>query len=105
MTFLWNLLEAGRPDVRAGYRRHAGDRRGSPGRWAALPIRRSDMILDRGFPRGARNYWKSSLLAELSDAAIDALIARFAACPSPMSGLGSRGPPVPRQNPIRQPSG
>jgi FAD/FMN-containing dehydrogenase len=44
-------------------------------------------IFDPGFPRGARNYWKSSFLAELSDAAIDALIAQFAVCPSPMSGL------------------
>ncbi len=44
-------------------------------------------INDPGFPRGARNYWKSSFLAELSDEAIDALIAQFAVCPSPMSGL------------------
>jgi FAD/FMN-containing dehydrogenase len=44
-------------------------------------------IFDAGFPRGARNYWKSSFLAELSDPAIDALIARFARCPSAMSGL------------------
>ena len=44
-------------------------------------------IFDPGFPRGARNYWKSSFLAELSDPAIDALIAQFAICPSPMSGL------------------
>ena len=44
-------------------------------------------IFDPGFPRGARNYWKSSFLAELSDEAIDALVARFALCPSPMSGL------------------
>src|SRR5262249_11240506 len=44
-------------------------------------------IFDPGFPRGARNYWKSSFLAELSDEAIDALIAQFAGCPSPMSGL------------------
>jgi FAD/FMN-containing dehydrogenase len=44
-------------------------------------------IFDAGFPRGARNYWKSSFLAELSDPAIDALVARFALCPSPMSGL------------------
>ncbi len=44
-------------------------------------------IFDPGFPRGARNYWKSSFLAGLSDAAIDALIAQFAVCPSPMSGL------------------
>jgi FAD/FMN-containing dehydrogenase len=44
-------------------------------------------IFDPGFPRGARNYWKSSFLAALDDTAIDALIAQFAACPSPMSGL------------------
>jgi FAD/FMN-containing dehydrogenase len=44
-------------------------------------------IFDPGFPRGARNYWKSSFLAALSDAAIDALIEQFAVCPSPMSGL------------------
>jgi FAD/FMN-containing dehydrogenase len=44
-------------------------------------------IFDPGFPRGTRNYWKSSFLAELSDAAIDALIAQFAVCPSTMSGL------------------
>jgi FAD/FMN-containing dehydrogenase len=44
-------------------------------------------IYDPGFPRGARNYWKSSFLAELGDAAIDTMIARFAVCPSPMSGL------------------
>ncbi len=46
-------------------------------------------IFDPGFPRGARNYWKSHFLAELSDAAIDALIAQFAVCPSPMT----MGPP------------
>ncbi len=44
-------------------------------------------IYDPAWPRGARSYWKSSFLAELSDAAIDALIAQFAVCPSPMSGM------------------
>jgi FAD/FMN-containing dehydrogenase len=44
-------------------------------------------IFDPAFPRGARNYWKSSFLAELSDAAIDALVTQFAVCPSPMSGF------------------
>ncbi len=44
-------------------------------------------IFDPGFPRGARNYWKSNFLVGLSDEAIDALIAQFAVCPSPMSGL------------------
>jgi FAD/FMN-containing dehydrogenase len=47
----------------------------------------TNMMLDAGFPRGALNYWKSSFLAELTDAAIDTLVTRFSACPSPMSGL------------------
>jgi FAD/FMN-containing dehydrogenase len=47
----------------------------------------TNMMLDEGFPRGALNYWKSSFLAELSDAAIETMIARFSTCPSPMSGL------------------
>jgi hypothetical protein len=44
-------------------------------------------LFDAGFPRGARNYWKSSFLIALSDAAIDALIAQFALCPSRLSVL------------------
>src|SRR5262245_24165750 len=47
----------------------------------------TNTLFDAGFPRGARNYWKSSFLAELGDAAIDALIEHFALCPSPMSAL------------------
>jgi FAD/FMN-containing dehydrogenase len=44
-------------------------------------------ILDGGFPRGARNYWKSGFLKQLDDATLDALAACYARCPSPMSGL------------------
>jgi FAD/FMN-containing dehydrogenase len=44
-------------------------------------------IFDAAFPRGARNYWKSSFLAELNDEVIDILIAQFAICPSTLSGL------------------
>ena len=44
-------------------------------------------ILDAGNPKGALNYWKSSFLAELSDAAIDTLISCFAKCPTPMGAL------------------
>jgi FAD/FMN-containing dehydrogenase len=44
-------------------------------------------MLDDGFPRGALYYWKSSFMAELADAAIDVMVERFAACPSPMSGI------------------
>ena len=38
-------------------------------------------------PRGALNYWKSSFLTELSDEAIDTMIACFARCPTPMGQL------------------
>jgi FAD/FMN-containing dehydrogenase len=47
----------------------------------------TNMMLDAGFPRGALAYWKSTFLSELSDAAIETLIAGFRDCPSPMSGL------------------
>jgi FAD/FMN-containing dehydrogenase len=46
-----------------------------------------NMILDDAFPRGALNYWKSSFIRVLNDEAIDAMVDRFLACPSPMSGI------------------
>jgi len=46
-----------------------------------------NMILDDAFPRGALNYWKSSFIRALNDEAIDAMVDRFVACPSPMSGI------------------
>lgn len=42
-------------------------------------------MLDAAFPRGAMNYWKTHFLDELSDDAIDTLIAQYASCPTPMS--------------------
>jgi len=47
----------------------------------------TNMMLDAGFPKGALNYWKSSFLGDLSDAAIEILVEKFSTCPSPMSGL------------------
>src|SRR5215475_3781828 len=44
-------------------------------------------MLDGAYPKGAFNYWKSSYLARLSDEAIDAMIACFAQCRSPMDHL------------------
>jgi FAD/FMN-containing dehydrogenase len=44
-------------------------------------------LLDGAFPRGALNYWKANFLTSLSDDAIDAMIERFALCPSPMGQL------------------
>jgi len=39
------------------------------------------------YPPGRLNYWKSSFLRELSDAAIETMIAQFSAMPSPLSGV------------------
>ena len=52
-----------------------------------MPYTAVNMLFDAGFPPGALNYWKSNFLAALGDAAIDTMIERFAATPSPMSGL------------------
>jgi FAD/FMN-containing dehydrogenase len=47
----------------------------------------TNVMLDAGFPRGALNYWKSTFLADLSDAAIQTMVGRFRECPSPMSAM------------------
>ena len=52
-----------------------------------MPYSQINSMLDDGFPRGSLNYWKSSFLRELSDEAIDTLIERFLATPSPMSQI------------------
>ncbi len=41
--------------------------------------------LDGSFPKGAFNYWKSSFLNDLSDAAIETIVDCFARCPTAMS--------------------
>ncbi len=52
-----------------------------------IPYSTLNTILDAGNPKGALNYWKSSFLAELSDAAIDTMISCYEKCPAPMGGL------------------
>lgn len=52
-----------------------------------MPYPAINMMLDDAFPRGALNYWKSSFIRALNDEAIDTMVDRFAACPSPMSGM------------------
>ena len=42
-------------------------------------------MMDGLFPKGALNYWKSSFISDLSDAAIDTIIEQFEKVPSPMS--------------------
>jgi FAD/FMN-containing dehydrogenase len=44
-------------------------------------------MLDAGYPKGARNYWKSQVLPELTDEAIRTMIACYERCPSPMSEI------------------
>ena len=52
-----------------------------------IPYTTMNSMLDGGFPKGALNYWKSSFLSTLKDAAIDTMIERFASAPSPMDAL------------------
>lgn len=44
-------------------------------------------MIDADFPRGARNYWKSHFMDQLTDEAIDVLIDGFARNTSPMSKI------------------
>ena len=52
-----------------------------------IPYSALNTILDAGNPKGALNYWKSSFLVELSDAAIGTMIKCFAKCPTHMGAL------------------
>src|SRR5262245_10243364 len=52
-----------------------------------IPYCQLNGMLDGAYPKGALNYWKSSFLAQLSDAAIDTLVDCFARCPTPMGQL------------------
>jgi FAD/FMN-containing dehydrogenase len=52
-----------------------------------MPYCQLNSMLDGAYPKGALNYWKSSFLAQLSDAAIDTLADCFARCPTPMGQL------------------
>jgi FAD/FMN-containing dehydrogenase len=44
-------------------------------------------MLDAAYPKGARHYWKSNFLAQLSEEAIDTMIECFAKCPAPMGHM------------------
>jgi FAD/FMN-containing dehydrogenase len=52
-----------------------------------LPYSALNSMIDGAYPRGALNYWKSSFVPALTDAAIDTLIDCYARVPSPMSGV------------------
>jgi FAD/FMN-containing dehydrogenase len=44
------------------------------------------VFFDASYPKGSLNYWKSTFLGDLSDAAIDTLVAHFATSPSTTGG-------------------
>jgi FAD/FMN-containing dehydrogenase len=52
-----------------------------------MPYTVMNSFLDAGYPEGSLNYWKSSFLADLPDAAFDVAIEQFSICPSPMTGV------------------
>jgi FAD/FMN-containing dehydrogenase len=52
-----------------------------------MPYPVVNTLLDGGFPKGARNYWKSAFFTELSDAAVRTMVDAFEAAPSIMSGM------------------
>ena len=80
---------------------HVGDRRaaerdigpivgfGSPVRSHLGPIRYRvvNSMLDRVYPWGSLNYWKSAFLAQVSDDAIDAIVEQFSRCPSTRTSI------------------
>jgi FAD/FMN-containing dehydrogenase len=48
-----------------------------------MPYSAAQVMADFLWPAGCLNYWKSSFLHELSDAAIDTIVAHYAQAPSP----------------------
>jgi FAD/FMN-containing dehydrogenase len=52
-----------------------------------MPYPVMNTILDDGYPRGARNYWKSAFFKDLSSDAIGLMVDAFQQTPSIMSGL------------------
>jgi hypothetical protein len=50
-----------------------------------MPYPEINRLLDGAYPAGARNYWKSSFVTDLTPEAIDLLVDAYAAVPSPMT--------------------
>lgn len=52
-----------------------------------MPYPVVNTLLDDGFPKGARNYWKSAFFKELDDRAVQVMVDALRAAPSIMSGI------------------
>jgi FAD/FMN-containing dehydrogenase len=51
-----------------------------------MPYAVVNTLFDDSYPKGSLNYWKSTFLGDLSDGAIEAMMAHFAVSPSTMGG-------------------
>jgi FAD/FMN-containing dehydrogenase len=49
-----------------------------------MPYTAAQKLVDDFYPKGLQNYWKSSFIAEISDAVIDTIVHYCASRPSPM---------------------
>jgi FAD/FMN-containing dehydrogenase len=52
-----------------------------------MPYQAINTMLDAGYPRGARNYWRSAFLKELNEDVLGVLIDAFERVPSPMTSI------------------
>jgi hypothetical protein len=53
-----------------------------------LPYTELQGLFAAAYPPGRQNYWKGNFLTDLSDAAIEVLVDRFAEPPSPFAAIG-----------------
>ena len=54
---------------------------------AQMPYPVVNTLLDGGFPKGARNYWKSAFFKDLTPETVAVMVDSFERAPSPMSGM------------------
>lgn len=52
-----------------------------------IPYPAMNTMLDEGYARGVRNYWKSAFFKDFSDAAVEMMVAAFEKAPSPMNNI------------------
>jgi hypothetical protein len=52
-----------------------------------MSYREVQTMFDAAFPAGRQSYWTSDYLGEVGDGAIETVVARFAAVPSPHSAV------------------
>jgi FAD/FMN-containing dehydrogenase len=52
-----------------------------------LPYAVQNTLLDRGYPKGAHNYWKSAYFKEITADTVSVMVERFAQTPSTMTGM------------------